>query len=321
MSIERRSPRQSQPRAAVSGSDDEGQIACAYGSGRSAPEAITRSELFAALYLLGILNGLVTVIFSAIHSEDVWRALAQGINVVIVSATAVGVCLLRQSTGAAMTRCDWIAATVVALFLLVPHHAVSWLAVTGLALYAMGRDRRSTTAVASASVFLAIAASSFWGPVLVQALGPTLLALDAALAVALLNVLGYGDVERIGNVIVTPDQTTLVVMSGCSFLPNLLYGFLCWTAIARVMRPAWRPDDLLALLGVAGLVVTANTLRLALMGLSADSYAWVHGQVGGNVFGVGLLFLIAAIALYSTTPAASSPCRRGRASRSDEPVW
>jgi hypothetical protein len=29
---------------------------------------------------------------------------------------------------------------------------------------------------------------------------------------------------------------TLVVLSGCSSLPNLLYGFLCWTAIARAMR-------------------------------------------------------------------------------------
>jgi hypothetical protein len=82
----------------------------------------------------------------------------------------------------------------------VPSHTAAWVAVTSLALYAMGRDWRSSTAVASATVFLAIAASSFRGPELIQAFGPTLLASDAALAVAWLDVLGHGDVERIGNV-------------------------------------------------------------------------------------------------------------------------
>ena len=204
---------------------------------------ISRWEVFAALYLLGIVNAEASLVFGAIFGKEPWHALAWvgDLNIVVVSATAVGIYLLRQSTGAAMRRCDWVVTAVVAFLLLVPRHATSWLAVTTLALYAIGRDRRSTTAVASASIFLAIAASNFWGPVLVQTFGARLLALDAALAVAWLAVLGYGDVERIGNVIVTSDQMMLVVLSGCSSLPNLLYGFLCWTAIARAMRPAWRP--------------------------------------------------------------------------------
>jgi hypothetical protein len=208
-----------------------------------------------------------------------------------------------------MTRCDWLVTAVVASLLLVPHRAASWLAVTGLALYALGRDPRSTTAVASASVFLAIAASNFWGPVLVQIFGSTLLTLDAALSVAWLAVLGHGDVRRIDNLIVTSDQTMLLVGAACSSLSNVLYGLLCWTAIARAVRPEWQPRDAFALLAVGGLVVTANTLRLALLGLSADSYEWVHGPVGGNVFNVGLLFLIATMALHSTGQAASSPDR------------
>jgi hypothetical protein len=243
---------------------------------------ISRSEVFAALYLLGIVNAGAPAFFGAVFGKEPWQALALGcdLNIVVVTAAAVGLYLLRQSTGAAMRPCDWLVTAVVGSLLLVPHHAASWLAVTGLALYALGRDRPSTTAVAAASVFLATAASNFWGAVLVQAFGSTLLALDAALAVALLKVLGYGDVERIGNLIVASDQSMLLVGVGCSFLPNLLYGFLWWTAIARAVRPEWQPSDAFALLAVGGLVLAANTLRLALLGLSAASYEWVHGPVG-----------------------------------------
>jgi hypothetical protein len=285
-------------------------VEAGYGAGehwRSA-HTISRSEVFAALYLLGIVNAGAPHFFGVIFGKDPWHwlALTSDLNFVVVTATAVGVYLLRQSKGAAMKAGDWLVTAVVASLLLVPHRAASWLAFTGLALYALGRDRRSTIAVAAASVFLAIAASGFWGPVLVQAFGPTFLALDAALAVAWLAVLGHGDVHRIGNLIFTSDQTMLHVGTGCASLSNVLYGFLCWTAIARAVRPEWQPRDAFALLVVGCLVLTANTLRLALMGLSADSYEWVHGPVGGNVFNIGLLFLIATIALHSTGRATSS---------------
>ena len=303
------SPRQSAGASVVEAGYHD-RIARAQEHWRSA-DTISRSEVFAALYLLGIVNAGAPAFFGAIFGEEPWHALALGfdLNVVVIAATAVGLYLLRQSPGAAMKPGDWFVTAVVGFLLLVPHHAASWLAVTGLALYALGRDRSSTTAVAAASVFLATAASNFWGAVLVQAFGSTLLALDAALAVALLEVLGYGGVERTGNLIVTSDQSMLLVAVGCSFLPNLLYGILWWIAIARAVRPEWQPRDGFALLAVSGLVLAANTLRLALLGLSAASYEWVHGPVGGNVFNVGLLFLIATIALHSTGRSASSPCR------------
>jgi hypothetical protein len=273
--------------------------------------AISRPELFATLFVLGILNALAAVLLPAFRSEDPWQALSQlsNISVVTVAATVVGIHLLRQSPDAPMKLCDWLATAIVALLLLVPHRAASWVAVTGLAAYALGRDRHSTTGLAAASIFLGIAASSFWGPVLTQTFASTLLTLDALLVAGLLNVLTGGGIGRLGNVIVTNDQRAVVVLVWCSSLPNLLYGCMCWTAIARALRPAWQPTDLFALFAVGSLVVAANTLRVALMGVSADSYAWVHGLVGAHVFNVGLLLAIAAIALRSTRPATSP---RGR---------
>jgi hypothetical protein len=270
---------------------------------------ITRDELFSALYLVCIANAFAAIILAAMGSDDPYQGLAEALNVGTLAAPVVGIHLLRQMPDAAVTRGDWLVAAVAAGLLLVPHRSGTWLAMTGLAFYALARDRRSIPAVAAGSVFLALAASSFWGPVLVQALGAPLLAVDAVLAAGWLRVLGSGDIAQVGNLVVTSDQTTLLVLAGCSFLPNLLYGVLLWTVVARALRPEWRRTDLLALLAVGTLVVTANSLRLALIGLSAPAYEWAHGPVGGNVFNIALLLLIAAIALYATGPAAS-PARR-----------
>jgi hypothetical protein len=321
MGAERRWPPAPQARTITLGADDARQISRSDEPRRSALDAISRSELFATLYLLGILNALAAVALPAIQRAGAWQALGQVRDInIVAAATAVGIYLLRQSPPAPVQRRDLLVAAAVAFLLLVPHHAASWVAVTGLALYALRRERRSTTAVAAASVFLAMAASSFWGLVLVQTFASTFLVWDAALAAALLDGLAYGDVDRTGNVIVTSDQTTLFVMAWCSFVPNLLYGVLCWTVIARAVRPAWRPTDLFAVLAVGGLVLTANTLRLALMGLSANTYEWVHGSVGGNVFNIGLLLVIGAIALRSTAPAPPALRRRRSASRGGQPV-
>lgn len=276
--------------------------------------AITRAELLATLYLLAIANALGGVV---LQSDDPLQALAELLNLTTLAATVVGIHLLRQMPDAAVTRCDWVAATLVGALVLVPHHAASWLAVLGLALYAGGRDRRSAPAVAAASVFFLLAASSYWGPVLAQAFGSGWLVLDAALAAAVLAALVSGQVDHIGNLIIAGDQTMLVTF-WCSFLPNLLHGFLWYTVVARALRPEWQARDLLALLGVCGLVLTVNTVRLALMGLSADTYQWVHGPVGGNVFNIGLLLVIAAIALHAAP--ASRPDRGRGPARSGQPA-
>jgi hypothetical protein len=285
--------------------------------------AISRSELFATLFLLAILNALGAELFPLVQSEGLGPALAQlpsKLSVVSVAAIVVGFHLLRQTPATPIKPADCLAAGAVALLLLVPHRAAAWLAVTGLALYVLVRDRRFTTAVASASVFLALAASNFWGMIILQVFSSVLLAWDAALAATLLNLVEHGGVDRIGNGIVTPDQTSLIVLLPCSFLPNFLHGCLLWTTVARAARPAWRPADLLALLAVGGLVLTANTLRLALLGLSADTYQWVHGSVGDDVLNIGLLLAIAAIALHSTSPAAPSLVRWRGAPRGHEPL-
>ena len=305
---------------------------------------IPRSQLIAGLYLVGVLSGFTASIVQSIRAEGLWHALgwAFGISIVDVAATAVGLNLARQSSRIPLTRIDYTVAAVFALLIFLPHLAMSWppiaamtwaavaglavyephqatswpafapramawAAVAGLAIYEMARNRRCPTALAAASVFILLAMSVIWGRVVAQLfVGGILLSWDAWLATGLLDLLTGGGAERNANVIIT-DHASLVVSGSCSSLRNVLYGLLCWLTVARALRPEWHRRDLLAALIVSGTVVTANTVRISLAGLSDESYERFHGVLGENVFNLGLLLFTAAVAISTsrqTTPVA-----------------
>ena len=269
--------------------------------GEIAEGGISRPQLTAVLYSIGVLNGFAPVVLESIRAQGLWEALAWtfGISIVDVAAVAVGVHLARQSPRTPLTLRDYVAAALFALLILVPHRAMSWAAVTGLAVYELAGNRRSAPAVAAASVFILLAASVFWGRVLAQVFADTLLSWDAWLAAGFLDLLTGGGVERIANVIMT-DHGSLVVSASCSSLRNVLYGLLCWLTIARALRHEWQRGDLIAAVIVSGTVVAANALRISLLGLSDESYERLHGVLGENVFNLGLLLFTATIAIYTS---------------------
>ena len=287
--------------------------------GETTAGGISRPQLIAGLYLVGVLSGFAAAIIESIRAEGIWHALgwAFGISIVDVAATAVGVHLARQSSPTPLARIDYLAAVVFALLILVPlavnwpaagGRALTWAAVAGLAVYEMVRNRRCPTAVGAASIFILLAGSVIWGRVVAQVFaGGLLLSWDAWLATGLLDLLTGGGVERIANVIIT-DHRSLVVTASCSSLRNVLYGLLCWLTVARALRPEWQRGDLFAAIIVGGTVVAANTLRISLVGLSEESYERFHGMLGENVFNLGLLLFTAAIALgtcrHQATPVA-----------------
>ena len=162
--------------------------------GEIAEGGIRRPECTAVLYSIGVLNGFAPVVLESIRAQGLWEALAWtfGISIVDVAAVAVGVYLARQSPRTPLTLRDYVAAALFALLILVPHRAMSWAAVTGLAVYELAGNRRSAPAVAAASVFILLAASVFWGRVLAQVFAGTLLSWDAWLAAGFLDLLTGG---------------------------------------------------------------------------------------------------------------------------------
>ena len=96
--------------------------------GEIAGGGISRPQLIAVLYSIGVLNGFAPVVLESIRAQGLWEALAWtfGISIVDVAAVAVGVHLARQSPRAPLRGRDYVAAALFALLILVPHRAMSW---------------------------------------------------------------------------------------------------------------------------------------------------------------------------------------------------
>jgi hypothetical protein len=264
----------------------------------------------AGLYLLGMANGAANSVTSSIISKGFWGALFDtfDVSVVVIAATAVGLRLAMHTPDRPIDRLDRLTGAVYLLGLCVPLSPASLAALTFLAVYESSRNFRSVETLASSSLFLGIAVCQMWGALVLDLFAPSLLALDAAMAARVLNLIQGGGVESIGNLVETAQGQPLAIMTGCSSLSHMSYAFLCWLTMVRACRPSWQWTDLPMALVVATFVIGVNIVRLALMGISRDSYLLLHGPVGAYATSVLILFAASAAA-WRTLAFGPAPAR------------
>jgi hypothetical protein len=279
---------------------------------------LRRSDIVSALYIVGVINGLIPNVIASIEEHGFWAAASGtfGSSVLVVLATWIGANLVLQTGAKKIDAADSIALTCFVSLILFPDAIMSWFAVTFFALFERIRGATDPAACAAASLFAIIAVSEFWSPGVLRVF-PHVVNLDAALSGWVLNVLRGGGVRVIGNVIFTDGQKNLVILAYCSSLLHLPYVVLCWATVRQATHPGWLKRDILGLLWVAGLVIILNTIRIALMGLSDDAFEIIHGVVGIAVFHALLLLVAFFVATRAAEPNSDrSPLvRRGLADR------
>lgn len=121
------------------------------------------------------------------------------------------------------------------------------------------------------------------GHVLGQELLGALTHLEAWASFALLALLEPG-VTLAGPVLRMPDGHGIAVLAGCSiahFLPPALLALIVMRRSANPALPLARPMLVLALA-----LLVLNLLRLMLLAWSPLAYAWGHGVLGTNLFGL-----------------------------------
>lgn len=259
--------------------------------------------LVSALYGIALANTL------AVDTIVVWRrgeAWAQvltstfGVSVAILVGVVVAVRLTLASPPRPVDRLDAVAFIAFAMLVLVPHQAMSWLAITLLAFYQLVRERRSPEAVSAASLYLAVAFAGYWATALLKTFAGVLLAWDARLMAGLLELMVTGPVERTDTIISIGDQVSLIIMVGCGSLINVAYGLLWWLAIARILTPAWHRSDVAFALAVVVSGVLMNAVRVAGMGAVPQAHEWLHNGMGSHLFNIVSLVLATLLAIAST---------------------
>lgn len=155
------------------------------------------------------------------------------------------------------------------------------LAITGLGLWLFLKKDDETRA--AGAVLLAIASQQFWGHILLGALSPELVQLDAAMV-------GEAMVQTVkgaswhDNIITAPSGYSIVVLEGCSSFSNVSTALLAWVAFGRLERAKWVKRDLVVGAVVVVSQVALNVARMYMMAQSDQGYLYWHEGGGKQIY-------------------------------------
>jgi exosortase/archaeosortase family protein len=250
--------------------------------------ALPRNELFAGLYVVACVNGLLGRSIYTFNLEG-WYGAVTGfeLNVIVLAACFAGVYLIATGSRDRIQTLDLVTALAFLGLVTLPIYALSWVAVTGLSFYILlfandGAERRR-----GALILLALAVPMLWSRLLFQFFARPLLELDATMVAWLLGT------ERVGNLVRFADNSGyMLITPACASFSNMTYAFLCWVVVSQWVNHRWRSIDLLWLFLACASVVAINVTRIALTGQSQESYQLIHNQNGEMILGTIFLCLI-----------------------------
>lgn len=266
---------------------------------------IERGWLLAAGLFVIALNVLAREAIIAIRDSGWIDALnsAMGGSYVVWLALVVCILLLLNSDGRTpIPASGFLIAAVLALvsLVVVPSGAVSWLTGLGFAgvIALVGRGERS---LRQASILLAVLCGGTLTMLVVFKLfSAPLLAIDGEITRLALKSIGF-HAERTANFVNT-ESGAVLLLKGCSFLPNLLIAFVAWLSIRYLMFAPFEVCRMRAVVALLGGVLLLNTIRLGVLAIYPGSFDWLHGTAGQSLFEVAVLVMTGAVALFTVKP-------------------
>ncbi|MBM1175489.1 hypothetical protein [Microvirga arabica] len=243
-------------------------------------ELASRNQLFAAVALIGFANGISGKFVGAVLSSGITAAVLSTFQISIIVWAAFAICirLLLQAPTQAAQPSDWIVASGALMAFLVPVVEMSWVIISGLAIYLLVTSQGSNLLTRGAWILLAVTFPMFWSRLLFYMMSNPILEGDAVLVGWLVGT------ERVGNAIELADGSGyLWIAPGCSSLANVSLAILCWVTLAKARDRPSSLRDLGWVLAACAAVVGVNVARMSLIGIYPWHYELVHGPVGGAI--------------------------------------
>jgi hypothetical protein len=255
----------------------------------------------ATVLALAVANGLAVRIVEA-SREGQATSILPGISPFELLVVLIALPLVATPAAGTEWRLGWREIATGAA-LLVPSSTVSWVAV---AMYASLLAAGTTGARRIGAIMIAgLAVAALWSSVALKIIGGPVTGFEAAAVDWLLQLSGW-PLSRTANVIGTEGGHHLVILTACTSADAIPRALLAVAALAHFAGAGnWRLVTGVAI-AAGSLLFAANTVRLALMAVSSDMYAMVHGPVGANIFDAAQVGLVVAAA-WIASPGAARP--------------
>jgi hypothetical protein len=189
-----------------------------------------------------------------------------------------------------------------------PLSPLSWVALTGLALYILRgsftlRDRQPLSPMRSGAwILLAITGAMFWGRALLLSASGPVLGTDAYLVGWLAGT------ETIGNTVRFADGDGYIwIAPYCSSLANISLAILCWVLFAQFRGVGWSFQSVGWCLLACLSVVVINVTRIGLMVLHQEQFDLIHGPIGAAVASWLSIVVVLGVCMWGTRRARLGP--------------
>jgi hypothetical protein len=256
--------------------------------------SMKRSEYFAALCILGIVNGLGPKVMQAVANDGLIDAAVStfDISALVWVACAIAIGLLIEDQGDHVSAVDVAIGVAFLALVALPIGEAAWLGLCGLGLYILWVAGDASPRRRGAKILIVITVPMLWSRLLFRLFSNTILHIDASLVG---YMLGSATAD---NVVPFVDGSgTLVILSGCSSLAGLSLVALCWVTITQFVEHNWSIKDSFWCVLTAISVVAVNVTRISMMGLSEAHYEMIHSTWGNFVASTVTLCLVVGFCL------------------------
>jgi hypothetical protein len=255
---------------------------------RAGRNSINRNELFAGLFFLGCANGIIARAVVAVHRVG-WLDAVIGtfdVSAIVLIACASGLWLTMCGGRHWVTAIDLVVGAVALALIALPIGGLSWIAVSGLALYILLFTEADLPMRRGVVILLAATVPMLWSRLLFQVFANFILEIDASLVGWLLGTERTGNLIRFAN-----DSGYLVILRGCSSLANMSLAFLSWITASEFFGHRRGLTDLWWCLLACGSVFAINVGRMTLMGISLQRYNAIHSPSGDAITNAMILIV------------------------------
>lgn len=252
--------------------------------------SMTRSEYFAALCILGVVNGIGPKAMQAVAIYGLVDA-AVGtfdISALVWVACAIAIGFLIEDQGDRIGAVDIAVGVAFLALVALPIGEAAWLGLSGLGLYIVWVAGDASPRRRGAKILIAITVPMLWSRLLFRLFSDSILRMDASLVGYTLGSATDGNVVQFAD----GSSNALVILSGCSSLAGLSLVLLCWVTLSQFVQHNWSIKDTLWCVLAAISVVAVNVIRISMMGLSEAHYEMIHSTWGNFVASTVTLCLV-----------------------------
>jgi hypothetical protein len=248
---------------------------------------VSRGEFFAALLILGCVNGLGSRIIQSVHQFGWADSLSNtfGISAIVWLSCIAGISIILRDQTDGVRSADVAIGAGFLVLVILPIGPLSWLAVTVLCLYVLVATTDASLR-RGAFILLATSVPMLWSRMLFLFFANWILEFDTSLVAWLLGTHREGTLVEFAD-----DSGLLVILPSCSSLANVSLAFLCWVTISQFASHKKSLYDLLWCFLACVSVVTVNVTRISLMGLNHVMYDKIHNHWGDTVANIIILGL------------------------------